>query len=118
MRDFVSVVLPEQVDAEQAEVVQRELSGLREVEEAGSASTRSPTVAGLFIWVAFAVDAVTAGVAAASAIQKIVDRIRGRGILGAVIELPNGVTIKVDSARPEEIQKLAAAWKEEGPDEG
>jgi len=44
-------------------------------------------------------------------VQKIVELLRGRGVSGATIELPDGTKISVDNASAADIEKILEAAK-------
>lgn len=113
MSDVVTILFPENPSPETLKGLQAELVDLAEVAEAGPATTRSVGAAELVMWVGFAADALGVAAVAAAALGKIIERVRGKKIKGAVIELPNGVKISIDSASADEVLTLVSAWKEE-----
>jgi hypothetical protein len=42
-------------------------------------------------------------------VKKVIETIRGKGISGAKIKLPNGVEVAVDNASADEIERLLQA---------
>ncbi len=69
--------------------------------------TRS--LAGALILVKVIGGALSDVAAALPVIRKIVETIRGAGVTGAEIELPNGAKISVDNASVDDIERLIAA---------
>jgi hypothetical protein len=111
MSDVITIRFPNEIGSETLKGLQAELLEFDEIAEAGSATTRSIGVAGVALWVGFAADAVSVAAVAAAVLKKIIDRVRVKGVRGAVIELPNGVRISIDSASTDEIFSLVSAWR-------
>jgi len=113
MNDVITILLPEDLGAERLKELQSELRGVEEVADSGTATKRAIGAAELALWVGFAADALAIGAVASTVLGKIIDRLRKKRVRGAVIELPNGVRISVDSATPDEVLAMASAWKKE-----
>jgi hypothetical protein len=113
MNDAITLVFPDEPGAPSLQSLQADLLELEEVVNADRETTRSIGVAELALWVGFAADALAVAPVAVGVIRKVIERVRGRGIRNAVVELPNGVKISIDSATPEEIAALVSAWKQE-----
>ena len=103
--DVFRIELPDAEGAVASDVAQ-DLRRLDAVAET-SADTRSIGAALVLVKVVGGVlgDAATA----VPIVQKVVEMIRGKGVTGAKIELPNGTKISVDSASVDEIERLVAA---------
>ena len=113
MSDTITILFPDSPGSETLTALQADLSGLTEVAQAGSAATRSIGAAELVMWVGFAADALAVASVASATVRKIVNCVREKRIRGAVIELPNGIRISIDSASADKIKSLVSAWKQE-----
>ena len=111
----ITIHFPEDAGTARVNELQTDLLDIEGVAKAGSDTTRSIGVADVAMWVGFAADFFGVATVAAAAIMKIVDRVRKKGIRHAVIELPNGAKISLDSTSTEEIVALVSALK---PEEG
>jgi hypothetical protein len=109
--DIITILFPKDTGSETLKGLQAELVDFDEIAEAGAATTRSVGAANLALWVGFAADAIGVAAVAAATLKKIIDRVRMKGVRGALIELPNGVRISIDSASMDEILSLVSAWK-------
>jgi hypothetical protein len=108
MSDVIEIELPESVSDDDLEALERELAGLDEVGAAGSTETRAIDPVSIGLWIALASDAL----GLASAVGKVVDLIRGKGIEGATLKLPDGTEISVDRASVADIERLLAAARD------
>jgi hypothetical protein len=108
MADAVMVILPGK-DAATGKRVSEGLNALPEVDSATPEATRfvDPAAVTLFVQLAGSVLGVAA--TAVPIIQKIVETIRGKGVSGAVIELPGGGKLSVDNASVKDIERLIRA---------
>jgi hypothetical protein len=87
-----------------------EVEGLDDVEETSSATERSVIGAALLV-VSVAGPVLEHVATAVPVVQKIIEAVRGRGVTGATIELPDGTKISVDNASAEDIERLLEAAK-------
>lgn len=87
-----------------------ELNQLDEVEETTEATERSVLGAALLL-VNVAGPVLQGAATALPVVQKIVELIRGRGVSGATIELPDGTKVSVDNASVEDLERLLEAAK-------
>lgn len=111
MSDVFKIELAEGASHQEAATLVSALSEVDGVEET-SADTRSLTAALLLVKV---VGGALADVASALPIlEKVVGMIRGKGVTGAKIELPDGTRIEVDSASVDDIQRLLSAATAKG----
>lgn len=113
MSEVVTILFPSDPGSERLRELQGDLRALEGFAGAGTEQTRSAGIAELAMWVGFAADALGLVSAATETLGKIAEKVRGQGIRGAVIELPNGVRISIDSASPDDIKKLVSAWQVE-----
>ena len=116
MSEVITVLLPEGTNPQIAEGISGEIRGLEGVVNAGTTADRALDVAALAVWLTFSGDAMGLANTAFELVQRIVGVIRGRGIQGVTIELPNGAKIAVDHASAADIQKLVDALKDEDSD--
>jgi hypothetical protein len=104
--DVFRIELPEDLPSEDVTQLVQELHEVDEVVETSS-DTRSLTGALVLVKV---VGGVLGNVATAVPIvQKVIETIRGKGVTGAKIELPDGTKLSVDNASVEDIERLLAA---------
>jgi hypothetical protein len=108
---ILTVVLPKDTEARIATDLSGELRGLEGVLNAGTTASRSLEVAALAVWIALP-EVVNLAKTALELVQRIIDLVKGRGIQGVTIELPNGAKIAVDHASPADIQKIVGALKD------
>ena len=100
MSQVLTLKLPAGSSAETGKALEAELKAIAGVKSAGVQQTRGLDAAVVAVWFGLANPAM-------DVIKKIVDLIRGKGLTGVVIELPNnGGTVKVDSASPADLEKL------------
>ena len=85
------------------------LGGLEGVEDTVSMDTRGVDAATAMLWVQVAAGVIGAVGSALPVIRSVVEMVRGKGIRGAKIRLPNGVEISVDEATPQELERLIGA---------
>jgi hypothetical protein len=105
MTDVLEIELPKSVSEDDLRALEQELTELDEVGAAGSTTTRAIDPVSIGLWISLASDAL----GLASAVGKIVQLIRGRGIEGAKLKLPDGTEISVDRASAADIERLLAA---------
>lgn len=113
MHETITLRFPASPDPASLEALRTELLSLGEVTKTGSATTRSIGPAEVAMWVGLVADAVAVATVASGTLKKIMDRVRARQIRGAVVELPNGVRISIDSASEDQILSLVSAWRRE-----
>lgn len=108
MSDVFEIALPGSVSEADAEELELALRQLDEVEEAGLTETRAVDPVSIGLWITLVADAL----GLVPAVQKVVGLIRGRGIEGATLKLPDGTEISVDRASAADIERLIAATRE------
>ena len=100
MSQVLTLKLPEGASAETGKALEAEIKAIGGVKSAGVQQTRGLDAAAIAVWFGLANPAM-------DVIKKIIDLIRGKGLSGVVIELPNnGGTVKVDSASPADLERL------------
>jgi hypothetical protein len=109
MSDVLEIELPKSMSEDDVLALEQELTELEEVGAAGSTETRAIDPVSIGLWIALATDAL----GLASAVGKIAELIRGRGIEGAKLKLPDGTEISVDRASVADIERLLAAAREQ-----
>jgi hypothetical protein len=87
-----------------------ELEGLDDVEKTSAPTERSVIATALLV-VNVAGPVLEHVATAVPVVQKIIEALRGRGVTGATIELPDGTKISVDNASAEDIERLLEAAK-------
>jgi hypothetical protein len=105
--DLLHIVVPGQGEAHSdIDTLQREFETLDGVAAADSVATRSLEPATAMIVIQLISGVLGAVATAVPLIQKIREVIRGKGISGAIIKLPNGVEISIDNATATEIERI------------
>jgi hypothetical protein len=104
--DF-SIELPEGTSQTTLQELTEELRDLDEVDEA-SEPQRS-LIGSALVLIKVAGPALEAVSTAVPILQKIVGLIRGKGVSGATIELPDGTKLSVDNASVADIERLLQA---------
>ena len=109
MSQILTVKLPQGASLEDGKALQTEIKGLAEVKAAGVQQVRGldlAAAAGITVWLNLVNPAV-------DIVKKIIDVIRGRGLAGVEIQLPNnGGIIKVDSASMADVERLLKAVRQ------
>jgi hypothetical protein len=106
----LSIEFPRGTSADVVGSVADQLEGLDEVDKTSAPTERS--VVGVALLVVSVAGPVLQHVATAvPVVQQIVELIRGRGVTGATIELPDGTKISVDNASAEDIERILEAAK-------
>lgn len=101
MSQILTLKLPAGASVESAEALEAEIKQIDGIKSTGVQQARG--AAELAVWFGIAKPAM-------EVIQKIIDFIRGKGLNGVEIHLPNnGGVVKVDSASPGDIEKLLKA---------
>ena len=80
MGEVVTILFPPGTGADTLDALQADLPAIDGFTGAGSEATRSVGIAELALWVGFAGDALGLVTAAAAILQKLVAKVRGRGI--------------------------------------
>jgi hypothetical protein len=106
MEPALSIELPEGTPLETIQRVTGEVAALEDVETA--TAPRSILGAALLV-VEVAPGVLTAAATAIPLVEKIVHLVRGAGVTGAKIELPDGTKVSVDSASAGDIERLLRA---------
>lgn len=106
----LSIEFPRGTSPDVVGSVADELEGLAEVDETSAPTERSVVGAALLL-VSVAGPVLQHVATAVPVVQKIVEMLRGRGVTGATIELPDGTKISVDSASAEDIERILEAAK-------
>src|SRR5262249_44563619 len=103
MSQVLTLKLPKGSSLEAGKTLEAEIKAIGGVKTAGVQQTRGLDAAAIAVWFGLANPAM-------DVIKKIIDLIRGKGLTGVEIQLPNnGGTIKVDSASPADLEKLLKA---------
>jgi hypothetical protein len=106
--DVLEIELPESVREADVAELEQALRELDEVEETGPTETRAVDPVSIGLWITLVADVL----GLVPAVQKIVGLVRGRGIEGATLKLPDGTEISVDRASAADIERLIAATRE------
>ena len=106
MQDLFQIVLPKNTSNKDIEALQSDLKALDAVADTDSAAPRGLDPSSILIAIQLVSGALCAVTAAVSLMQKVIEVVRGKGISGAVIKLPNGFEISVDKATASEIERL------------
>ena len=111
MVEALKIVLPESSDEDRKKLVgcvgkMKEIDG---VAGAGTTQVRAIDPVSIGVWIKLIVEAAGAAGLVVGVVTKIVEMIRGKGIKGAEIQLPNEVVIKVDEASSKDIEDLIVA---------
>lgn len=110
MHETLTINLPTETSLVQGKALETAIKNMNEVKAARVSEKRSGGLAALSLWVTMAQPLI--GVVAGPVIdilQKLIGTIRGQGLKGVTIELPNGGVIKVDTASVKEIEKIVTA---------
>lgn len=114
MPDILTIALPGSIsEAEIAEITQalKEIQAVESVKDTRPPVQRGVDPATIKVWIEVAIGVIGFISAAMPLIKKVIATIRGKGISGAKIKLPNGTEISVDNASPEEIEKILKAME-------
>ncbi len=106
MPDILTITLPTSVSKTEIAEISQALKKVQAVESVQETTSRGVDPATAKIWIEVAVGVVGLVSAAIPVIKEIITMIRGKGISGAQIKLPNGTEISVDNASSEEIEKI------------
>ena len=106
MEPALSIEFPEGTPQQAIRTVTEQLGALDEVEE----TTEPRSVVGAALLLVKVAPAVLKGAATAiPLVEKIVHLVRGAGVSGVKIELPDGTKVSVDSASAADIERLLRA---------
>jgi hypothetical protein len=104
------IEFPRETPQDTVRSVADELDQLDEIDETSAETERS--VLGAALLLVNVAGPVLQNVATAlPVVQKIVELLRGRGVSGATIELPDGTKISVDNASAADIERILEAAK-------
>ena len=106
------IEFPRETAQDTVESVADELGQLDEIDETSRGTERSVLGAALLL-VNVAGPVLQNVATAVPVVQKIVELLRGRGVSGATIELPDGTKISVDNASAADIERILEAAKKE-----
>ena len=109
MADIFTIDLPATVSRNEVKSLENEIMGIEGVADAGTDEARGVDMIAIGLWVKLIGSGAGALDAGASAIQKIVETIRGKGIKNATITLANGVVIKVDEISAKDLERIIQA---------
>jgi hypothetical protein len=109
MQDLFTIILPDNALEKDIEAIQDTLKTLDEVSDTGVDTNRGLDAASIMVWVELVSGVLGAVSTAVPIVKKVIAMIRGKGISGAKIKLPNGVEISVDNASADEIGRLLQA---------
>jgi hypothetical protein len=109
MQDLFSITLPDTASEKDIEALQDTLKTLDTVADAGADPDRGVDPASIMVWVQVVSGVLGAVSTAVPIVKKVIETIRGKGISGAKIKLPNGVEVAVDNASADEIERLLQA---------
>jgi hypothetical protein len=105
MSQILTLKLPEGASVENGKALEAEMKQIAGIQSAGVQQTRGLDAAAIAVWVGLANPVM-------DVVKKIIDAIRGKGLTGVEIHLPNdGGVLKVDSASPADVEKLLKAMK-------
>jgi ferric-dicitrate binding protein FerR (iron transport regulator) len=106
----LSIEFPRGTPPDTVRSVADELDQLDEVDQTNAATERS--VVGVALLLVNVAGPVLQNVATAvPVVQKIIEALRGRGVTGATIELPDGTKVSVDNASAADIERIVEAAK-------
>jgi hypothetical protein len=103
MSQTLTLKLPEGAPLEVGKALETEIKQISGIKSAGVQQTRGLDAAAIAVWLSIANPAM-------DVLKKIIDVVRGKGLSGVEIQLPNnGGIVKVDSASPADLEKLLKA---------
>ena len=106
----LSIEFPRGTPPDTVQSVADQLEQLEEVDQTDTPTERS--IVGAALLLVNVAGPVLQNVATAlPVVQKIIESIRGRGVTGATIELPDGTKISVDNASAQDIERILEAAK-------
>ena len=113
MTQGVTLFLPRNAELSHVDDLRRAVADVDGVTEVRQLEMRAFDPATVMTWISFTADALSIASLAATAIGALVDRVRKARVHGAVIQLPNGAKITLDSASPDDILRIVNEWKAE-----
>jgi hypothetical protein len=109
MTDTLQIVVSSKESGAALDTLTDKLKSEDDIVNAGSASSRSMDPGSLMVWVQVASGVLGVVATAMPIVEKIMKVIRGNGISGATIRLPNGAEVLVDHASTKEVERLILA---------
>jgi hypothetical protein len=106
MEKYVNFKLPKDLAPQDIAEIRSELKEIDEVEEVGSGDARFVDPASIMVWVTL-LSTVVANIDKAIAVfEKVKALFEKKNIKGVKISKPDGTTITIDNASPDEIVKM------------
>lgn len=109
MVEILTITLPSTTSEDDMETILNTVKEIHGVEDADSITEMGVDPGTLMLWVQVAGAAVGVAGAAVPIIKQVIEMIRGKGISGAKITLPNGAVISADTASAAELERLMTA---------
>jgi hypothetical protein len=109
MEGLFHITLPQTVSEMDVDAIQSKVRALDVITDTGCMATRSLDPSSVMVWVQLVSGTLSLLGTAVTLIQKVIEIIRGKGISGATIKLPNGAEISVDNATASDIEKCLRA---------
>jgi hypothetical protein len=104
---ILTLKLPAGTSTAVGEALERDIRLIAEVKAAGVQHTRGLDAATIAVWLSIAKPAADI---AMDVVKRIIDIIRGKGMTGVVIELPDGAgSVKADYSSASDLEKLLKA---------
>jgi hypothetical protein len=112
MSEVLTLVLPEGVEPKLVQELANDLRSDERVLDAGTNAERGLELAVLAVWLTFSGEALGLVNTAFELVQRISELVKGKGIQGVTIELPNGATIAVDHASVADVKELVQSLQD------
>ena len=109
MTNTFTISLPQSTSVDQRGDIESALRADSAVDDAGRFEPRGVDPASILLWVQIAGGVITATTATVALVERMVKLLRGKGIKGATITLPDGAVLQVDSASTNDIEQLLKA---------
>jgi hypothetical protein len=109
MTDTLQIVVSSKGSGGALDTLTDTLKSEADIVHAGSASSRGMDPGSVMVWVQVASGVLGAVATAMPIVEKIIKVIRGNGISGATIKLPNGAEVSVDNASTKDVERLILA---------
>ena len=109
MTDTLQIVIDSKGSKLALDTITRKLKTEAEIVDAGSVSSRNIDPGTIMLWVQVVSGVLGVVATAVPILEKIINVIRGNGVSGATVKLPNGAELSVDNASTEEIERLILA---------
>lgn len=113
MGDVFKVVLPTGISKDEIVSLEAELNDIDVVEDAGRASSRAFDAASATLSIRVEGGMLDLVGTAVPLLNKVLDTIRGRGIKGARITMPNGTTVEADEISVRGLEALVRVARSE-----